>query len=92
MPLDSRIFKLKGVVQHYAWGGYDFIPQLLGIDNIERKPFAEYWLGAHGNHPAFIENDKKIPLSDFIETDIVGILGRNTSKKIYFSFLFTKGA
>lgn len=81
MPLDSRIFKLKGVVQHYAWGGYDFIPQLLGIDNIERKPFAEYWLGAHGNHPAFIENDKKIPLSDFIETDIVGILGRNTSKK-----------
>lgn len=39
--------KLHGNVQHYAWGGYDFIPFLLGFNNIDDKPYAEYWLGAH---------------------------------------------
>jgi mannose-6-phosphate isomerase class I len=24
------LFKLKGVVQHYDWGGFDFISALLG--------------------------------------------------------------
>ncbi|HTZ52039.1 MAG TPA: mannose-6-phosphate isomerase, class I [Spirochaetia bacterium] len=38
---------LHGAVQHYAWGGYDFIPQLLGQDNPGREPCAELWLGAH---------------------------------------------
>ena len=81
MSLDHSIFKLTGVVQHYSWGGYDFIPQLLGIENADKKPFAEYWMGAHGNHPSFIENGKRIPLNDFIKTDTEGILGRNISKK-----------
>jgi mannose-6-phosphate isomerase len=45
--LQDRIFKLKGKVQHYAWGGYEFIPDWLGIANTEHKPFAEYWMGAH---------------------------------------------
>jgi len=81
MSLGHSIFKLTGVVQHYSWGGYDFIPQLLGIENADKKPFAEYWMGAHGNHPSFIENGKRIPLNDFIKTDTEGILGRNISKK-----------
>jgi mannose-6-phosphate isomerase len=45
--LQDKIFKLKGKVQHYAWGGYEFIPHLLGVANTEHKPFAEYWMGAH---------------------------------------------
>lgn len=45
--LQDKIFKLKGKVQHYAWGGYEFIPHWLGIQNKEYKPFAEYWMGAH---------------------------------------------
>lgn len=45
--IQDRIFKLKGQVQHYAWGGYDFIPAFLGIENKEHKPYAEYWMGAH---------------------------------------------
>jgi mannose-6-phosphate isomerase len=80
MALDQGVFKLKGVVQHYSWGGYDFIPQLLGIDNSERKPYAEYWMGAHGNHPASIENGNKIALSDFIANDAENILGSNVAK------------
>jgi len=50
----QRIFKLTGKVQHYAWGGYDYLPQLLCTPNPGKKPFAEYWLGAHPNHPGII--------------------------------------
>ena len=45
--LQDKIFKLKGKVMHYAWGGNAFIPSWLGIENPEQKPFAEYWMGAH---------------------------------------------
>jgi mannose-6-phosphate isomerase len=42
-----KMFPIKGKVQHYAWGGYEFIPELLGISNEEKRPFAEYWMGIH---------------------------------------------
>ncbi|MBN2354901.1 mannose-6-phosphate isomerase, class I [candidate division KSB1 bacterium] len=38
---------LEGYVQHYDWGGYSFIPALLGISNKNQRPFAELWLGDH---------------------------------------------
>jgi mannose-6-phosphate isomerase len=41
------IYHLKGAVKHYDWGGTSFIPALLKIDNKEKKPFAEYWMGTH---------------------------------------------
>ena len=41
------IYSLKGIVKHYDWGGTTFIPSLLKIENKERKPFAEYWMGTH---------------------------------------------
>ncbi|WP_153797357.1 mannose-6-phosphate isomerase, class I [Foetidibacter luteolus] len=48
--LQDKIFPLKGKVQHYAWGGFQFIPAWLGIDNSEeKKPYAEYWMGAHAS-------------------------------------------
>ncbi|HYH13730.1 MAG TPA: mannose-6-phosphate isomerase, class I, partial [Flavisolibacter sp.] len=50
----QRIYKLEGKVQPYAWGGYDYLPQLLNRDNKDQKPFAEYWLGAHPNHPGTV--------------------------------------
>ena len=68
MSTEQRIYPLKGKVQHYAWGGYEFIPQLLSLNNPEKKPFAEYWLGAHPNHPSTISIDNnEIPLDVFIE-------------------------
>ncbi len=45
--IQGKIFKLKGKVQHYAWGGYDFIPQWLNQPNPQHQPWAEYWMGAH---------------------------------------------
>ena len=47
MALEKNLYPLTGKVQHYAWGGFHFIPALLDITNNEKKPFAEYWLGTH---------------------------------------------
>jgi mannose-6-phosphate isomerase len=60
----SSIFKLQGKVQHYQWGGFDYIPQLLGIENKYHLPFAEYWLGAHDSAPSQLNNGEM--LNDFI--------------------------
>ncbi|WP_418602910.1 mannose-6-phosphate isomerase, class I [Hwangdonia sp.] len=49
----SKLFALKGKIQHYAWGGTAYIPQLLGIKSNTGK-CAEYWLGAHANAPSVI--------------------------------------
>ncbi|MBL0334083.1 MAG: mannose-6-phosphate isomerase, class I [Chitinophagaceae bacterium] len=43
----NGIFHLRGRVKHYDWGGTIFIPGLLGIENPEKQPFAEYWMGTH---------------------------------------------
>jgi mannose-6-phosphate isomerase len=41
------IYPLKGVVKHYDWGGFSFIPSLLQQQNPDQQPFAEYWMGTH---------------------------------------------
>ncbi len=51
MPIEP-LFALRGAVQHYGWGGYDFLPTLLNIDNSARRPFAELWIGSHPKAPA----------------------------------------
>jgi mannose-6-phosphate isomerase len=47
-----RLLPLTCAIQHYAWGGYDFIPTLLDRENLERTPCAELWIGAHPVAPA----------------------------------------
>lgn len=49
MQDNMKIFPLEGRIQHYSWGGSSFIPELLHLSNPEKKPFAEYWMGAHDN-------------------------------------------
>ncbi len=39
--------RIEGQVKHYAWGGLEFLPKLLGRLNADHVPWAEYWLGAH---------------------------------------------
>jgi mannose-6-phosphate isomerase len=67
----SGIYRLKGVVKHYDWGGTTFIPSLLSIDNKENRPFAEYWMGTHPLGVSLVEtNDGKLEKL----TDIAGDL------------------
>ncbi|MEP6513369.1 MAG: mannose-6-phosphate isomerase, class I [Parafilimonas sp.] len=74
--IQDKIFKLKGKVQHYAWGGIDFIPKWLGIANEDRKPFAEYWMGAHPSaSSALIINGKEESLYKLIKKDPEQFLG-----------------
>lgn len=70
------LFKLEGVVQHYAWGGTSFIPELLSIKNAENQPFAEYWMGAHDKAPSqALLNGNKVPLNELIAQSPEEFLG-----------------
>lgn len=61
------LFFLKGAVEHYQWGGTEFIPRLLGIEPTG-EPFAEYWLGAHDLHPSMvIYKNQEIPLPAYLQ-------------------------
>lgn len=83
MILKEKIFKLKGKAMHYAWGGYDFIPDWLGIKNKAQQPFAEYWMGTHTAAPsAIITKSKTINLQDAIREMPVFFLG----EKVYETF------
>ena len=54
VSIAPRLLRLKPAVQNYAWGGYDFIPALLGQANEARTPHAELWFGAHPLAPAAV--------------------------------------
>lgn len=63
------IFRLKGTVKHYDWGGTHFIPSLLQADNNDRLPFAEYWMGVHAQDNCTIElsNHQRVLLKEFLK-------------------------
>ena len=52
----KKVFPLKGRIQHYAWGGIRFIPELLGM-NPDKNPSAEYWMGAHKRAPSIVTTE-----------------------------------
>jgi mannose-6-phosphate isomerase len=64
---EPRLIPLRGAVQHYEWGGYDFIPRLLGMENPRREPFAELWIGVHPKAPslALLPGGEQ-PLNEFL--------------------------
>jgi mannose-6-phosphate isomerase len=74
--------RLRCHVQHYAWGDTDFIPNLLGIDNPERRPHAELWMGAHPDLPAEIEaGGEWVPLDALIARSPEEILGPGVARE-----------
>ncbi|MDT0553052.1 mannose-6-phosphate isomerase, class I [Urechidicola vernalis] len=85
----SGVYKLKGVIQNYAWGGTEFIPKLLGAKPNVIK-CAEYWLGAHNNATSTVfKGGNEIKLNALISKDIKANLGLNISEKFgCLPFLF----
>ncbi|MDE1192118.1 MAG: mannose-6-phosphate isomerase, class I [Arachidicoccus sp.] len=78
----DKIFLLKGKVQHYSWGGYKFIPQLLNIENNEHKPFAEYWMGAHpSNSSTIVVNGNDRLLNELINENPEEYIGDKVFKR-----------
>ena len=79
--MNNRIFRLEGVVQHYAWGGTDFIPSLLHLPNPANKPYAEYWMGAHENAPSNVVIEQiRRPLNKMIDENPVEVIGEKVLK------------
>lgn len=77
----SKVFYLKGKVQHYAWGGYSYIPQLLGQPE-DGKPAAEYWMGAHQSAPSELETpEAPVLLNEFIAANPGEILGPDAATR-----------
>jgi len=74
--------KLIGTVQHYPWGGYQFIPSLIHHPNDSRKPYAELWFGAHHAAPSKVfDRYGSIPLDQLISKAPVEILGTNVIER-----------
>ncbi len=75
-----RPLPLRGAVQHYEWGGHDFIPALIGADNPDGKPYAELWMGAHPRAPALAEVDgARVRLDRLIDADPWAVLGSDAA-------------
>ena len=78
MKQDRKVYKLQGKIQHYAWGGSSYLPQLLNLPNPDGRPFAEYWMGAHDNAPAEVESGA---LSEVIRKNARETLGAYTADR-----------
>jgi mannose-6-phosphate isomerase len=61
------VLKIQGVIQHYAWGGTTFIPNLLGVENPTDEPHAELWMGSHPRGTARLEDNSQ-NLAEYIAT------------------------
>lgn len=83
MDNSTKISKLQGKVQPYAWGGSQFIPALLQQNNPDNQPFAEYWMGAHDNAPSEVlgPHGQKQPLNALVAQDPAGILGKTVQDR-----------
>jgi mannose-6-phosphate isomerase len=84
------ILKLHGVVQHYDWGGHEFIPHLLEVGNPTRRPFAELWIGAHAKAPSMVElgAGSPIPLNKLIADAPEATLGAANRRYSRLPYLF----
>lgn len=85
----SRLYRLKGKIQNYAWGGIQFIPELLGEKASDNK-CAEYWLGAHVNAPSIVSTSEgNQNLDAFLNSNLTENLGQDIAKKFgRLPFLF----
>jgi len=83
MQPTQKIFRLEGSIQHYNWGGERFLPNLLGKNNKDHSPFAEYWMGAHENAPAvlILPDGTKQSLDEFIRKYGITVLGESVAAK-----------
>lgn len=86
----KNIYRIKGKVQNYDWGGKSFIPNLISESINTNTTYAEYWLGAHLKAPSTITtNEENISLDLFLNQNITENLGlkvANTFGKLPYLF------
>ena len=75
----QKAYKLQGKHRHYDWGGTSFIPNLMGIENVNHLPYAEYWMGAHPTAAAVVTTENgEINLAILIKENPAKWLGAKT--------------
>ncbi|UYM18505.1 mannose-6-phosphate isomerase, class I [Endozoicomonas euniceicola] len=75
------IYKLENTIQDYVWGCPESMLKLFNIENSEKKPMAELWMGAHPKAPSsLIGHQKYQSLLDYISIDVevLGEASQNT--------------
>lgn len=83
MQNTKKIFRLQGKIQHYTWGGTEFIRSLLRQPSDPGLPCAELWLGAHQNAPSevIVSDTERVALDQFIRRDPAEILGEAATRQ-----------
>jgi mannose-6-phosphate isomerase len=81
--VQDGLFRLLGKTQNYAWGGNNYISQLIGFPPEAGKTYAEYWMGAHEDAPSLIvqANGTTATLGDVIKEQPEKLLGKSTYQK-----------
>jgi mannose-6-phosphate isomerase len=79
----DKVMRITGTVQHYAWGGFSYLPELLNIQAKKGEPYAEYWLGAHGDAGAewLTADGEKVKLRDYVRVHPKETLGEKASQQ-----------
>jgi mannose-6-phosphate isomerase len=84
------LLPLTNPIQHYAWGSPTAIPELLGRHDLEGRPCAELWMGAHPKAPSAVDSDSrsaasggvgKRDLLSLIEEDPTRVLGADVAAR-----------
>ncbi|MBO0781185.1 MAG: mannose-6-phosphate isomerase, class I, partial [Ktedonobacteraceae bacterium] len=81
--VEDRVGRLFGKIQHYAWGGYSFLPVLIGLQPEPGKTYAEYWMGAHEKAPSQIlqSDGTTVALNDIIKEQPEKTLGQYVARE-----------
>jgi mannose-6-phosphate isomerase len=79
----DRVIPITGKVQHYAWGGFYYLPKLLNIPVKKGETYAEFWLGTHDRGSAEFKNgsEKPVSLKEYIDAFPEQTLGEQAARK-----------
>jgi len=78
----QKAYKLLGKHRHYDWGGKTFLPNLMGVENVNHLPYAEYWMGAHVLAASIIETKEgEKNLAQLIQDNPTKWLGKEVATK-----------
>jgi len=78
----QKAYKLLGKHRHYDWGGKTFLPNLMGVENVNHLPYAEYWMGAHASAASTIQTqDGEKDLAQLIKEQPNQWLGKEVATK-----------
>jgi mannose-6-phosphate isomerase len=78
----QKAYKLLGKHRHYDWGGTTFLPNLMGVENVNHLPYAEYWMGAHPLAASTIQTPEgEKDLMQLIKSQPIQWLGKEITNK-----------